>query len=308
MKNSLFKLLVSAMVFGTACFCVSAQTKQVSHDFSAFDILDVDYDFNVNVVKSESGYSISLTVDDVLMDYVQTYVKNHTLFITLDKKNLPSDVKKLYKGRKSEDPILNATVFMPSPLVEVNLHGASQLYVENELEVKNFSANISENAVIKKLSVDAEEFSISSANKASGDLVVYADNATIKADGNSKLVIEQDSEKLTIDAGGNCDLTVGGQALDAVVKAAVSASAVLTGKSDNLDVTTSGSAKVDALNLKTRDCTVNLSGNSKVYEAATDNLHVTMAGGSTLIFDGQPTFDIVNVKNSSITRYENAKK
>lgn len=308
MKSSLFKLFVGIIFLGASCVCASAQTKQITHDFSTFDAIDVDYDFSVNVLKSESSYSVSLTVDDVLTDYVQTYVKNHTLYITLDKKNLPSDVKKLYKGRKSEDPVLNATVYLPSQLTGVNLHGASQLFIENEIECKTFEATVTENATIKKLSVDAEEFSISAANKAAGDIVVYADNVTIKAEGNSKLNVEQSSEKLTVDAGGNCDLAVEGEALDVIVKASVSAAVVLTGKSDNLEVTTSGAAKVDALNLKTRDCTADLSGNSKLTEAATDNLHVTMAGGSTLVYDGQPAFDIINVKNSSIVRYGNSKK
>ncbi len=308
MKNNLFKILVCAAIFCVAAVSASAQIKQVSHDFSAFDAIDIDYDFVVNVARSDAGYSVALSVDDILMDYVQTYVKSHTLYITLDKKNLPSDIKKLYKGRKSEDPVLNATIYTPSQLSGITLRGASVLSVGDEVESKELDVNISENATIKRLSVDASDFSISSANKAVADIVVYADNIKIKADGNSKLNIEQDSEKLNIDADGNCDVSVKGEALETTVKASVSSSLVLTGKTNSLEVNTSGAAKVDALNLKTRDCTVNLSGNSKLTEAASDNLHVTMSGGSTLVFDGQPTIDIVNVKNSTITRFENAKK
>lgn len=308
MKNTLLKSIICLFALSAAGIFAQAQTKQASHDFSAFDAIDIDYDFTVNVVKSDTDYSISLSVDDILMEYVQTYVKNHTLYITLDKKNLPSDIKKLYKGRKSADPILNATVYVASPLSAINVRGGASLYVSEEIECKDFELNVTENAVIKKLDVDASNFTVSSNNKAKAELIVYADNITMKTDGNSTINIEQDSEKLEINAQGNSTVTVSGQALETSVKSALSSSVVISGKTNNLDITTTGGAKVDALNLMTPECSVNLSGNSKVTEAATEKLHITMSTGSSLTYDAEPAIDIVSVKNASISRYGSSKK
>lgn len=308
MKNSLLKIFVCMFALSIAGVLAQAQTKQASHDFSAFDTIDIEYDFNVNVVKSDKDYSISLSVDDVLMEYVQTYVKNHTLYLAVDKKNLPSDIKKLYKGRKSADPVLNATVYIASALEGVNLRGGASLYVSDEIECKNFELNISENANVKKLNVDAADFKVSSNNKAVAELVVYADNITVNADGNSKLNIEQDCEKLEINAQGNCNVAVNGEALETSAKTSQSASVVLVGKTNDLNINANGSSKLDALNLKTPECTVDLSGNSKVTESASDKLHITMSTGSSLVFDGEPAIDIVNVKNASISRFGASKK
>lgn len=308
MKTNLLKVFALTLALGLSSILASAQTKEISHDFSAFDAIDVDYDFNVSVVKSKKDYSVEIVVDDVLADYVQTYVKSHTLYITLDKKSLPSDIKKLYKGRKSADPVLNATVYLPGDLSSVTLAGAAIFFASDEIECKDFELNIKENAKVTKLSVDAAKFTLASANKASADILVYADEIELKADGNSIINIEQDSEKLHVNAGGNSTVNVKGEAIDTEIKSSVSGEVILTGKTNSLNITTSGTSRIDALNFHTPECTVNLSGNSKVTESATENLHVTMAGGSTLTYDGNPVFDIVNVKNSSIIKFENAKK
>ncbi|MDO5443022.1 MAG: DUF2807 domain-containing protein [Bacteroidia bacterium] len=308
MKNTLLKVFTCIFALSTVCLFSQAQTKQASHEFSAFDSIDIEYDFNVNVVKSDRDYSVSLSVDDVLMEYVQTYVKNHTLYIAMDKKNLPSDIKKLYKGRKSPDPVLNATVYVGSNLKSINIRGGASLYVSEEIECKDFELNVTENATVKKLEVDASEFTYTSNNKAKSELVVYADKITIKADGNSSLNMEQDSEKLDIIGQGNCDVKVNGEALETSIKTSASASVAVIGKTNKLAVTTNGSSKVDALNLKTPECSVDLSGNSRVTEAASDKLDVTMSTGSTLVFDGDPAINIINVKNASISRFEGTKK
>ena len=286
-----------ACVFALAAAGLSAtaQTKQISHDFSAFDALDIDYDFNVKVVESRN-YSVSLNVDDILKDYVQAYVKNHTLFITLDQKSLPSDIKKLYRGRKSSTPLLEATVFTPEPLAAVSMAGASILSINYDLEYKEY------------LTVDAGTVTVNLEGKSFADLVVYADNIKANVANSSLLELEQDSENLEIVTGGSGEVRAEGETLNAVLTTSGSSKVTLNGKTDKLSVTGSGSSSVDALNFKTSDCTVKLSNSCKVYEAATEAIHVDLTGNSTLVFDGEPTVDIINVKSSTLQRYSNVKR
>lgn len=308
MKTNILKVIALTFALGVPALFASAQTKEISHDFSSFDAIDVDYEFNVSVIESRKDYSVTVVVDDILMEYVQTYVKNHTLYISLDKKSLPSDIKKLYKGRKSADPVLNATVYMPSDLASVKLAGSSIFFVSHEIECKDFELTVLENAKVTKLTVDAAKFTLNSSNKASADIVVYADEIELKTDGNSKINLEQDSEKLVVNAAGNSDVKIEGEAVETEIKGQTSANVVINGKTGMLSITTSGGARIDALNYETPECEVNMSGNSKVYETASNTLRVTMAGGSTLTYDGTPAFDIINVKNSSIIRYSDSKK
>lgn len=307
MKNRVLNLIICVIALSLSALVASAQTKQINHDFSAFDALDVNYDFDVRVVDSRD-YSISLNVDDILKEYVQVYVKNHTLFITLDQKSLPSDVKKLYRGRKSSTPLLEATVYTAEPLTSVKLGGASKLTVNSDIECKDFRIDLLENARIEKLTVDAGTVTVNSAGKSYADLVLYADNIKINIAGSSLIELEQDSENLEIVSGGSGEVRAEGETLNATMTTSGSSRVSLTGKTDKLVVTGSGSSSVDALNFKTSDCTVKLSNSSKLYEAATEALHIDLSGNSTLVFDGEPTIDIINVKSSTIQRYSNSRR
>ncbi len=307
MNNRALTFVICTFALVASCFIAPAQTKQVSHDFSAFDALDIDYDFNVRVVNSRD-YSITLNVEDVLKDYVKAYVKNHTLYITLDEKSVPSDVRKMFRGRKSEGPVLEATVYMPEPLAAVKMSGSSTLSVNYDLECKTFRLDLAESARVKQLTVDAGNVTVSAAGKSYADLVLYADEIKINVAGNSLVEFEQDSESLEIVSGGSAEVSMEGETLNASVTSSGSSRVTLKGKTSDLNVTGSGSSSVDALNLKTSECTVKLTNSSQLYEAATETVHIDLAGNSTLVFDGDPVIDIINVKSSTIQRYSNVKR
>ena len=306
MKNNLLKFVTCILALSLAAAVASAQTKQTSHDFSDFDALEVDYDFTVRVVDARK-YSVSMNIEEALKDYVQAYVKNHTLYLTLDEKNLPSDVRKLFRGRRSS-PVLDVTVYMPEALTSVKVAGSSSLTVEQELECSDFVMDLSESASVKKLVVDASNIMVTAAGKSVADIVLFADNIKLNVAGSSKFEVEQDSERIEIVAGGNCQIDVEGETLDAQLTTSGSSKTTLKGKTNTLSVNGSGSSTVDAVNFLTSECTARLSNSSKLYEAATEALHIDLSGNSTLVFDGDPVIDIINVKSSTIQRYSNGRR
>lgn len=308
MNSKSLKLFICSVALCLGAALASAQVKEISHDFSSFDTIDADYYFHVNVVKVRKGYSVTMTVDDILLDFVQTYVRNHTLYLTLDKKSLPSDIKKLYKGRNTADPLLNATVYVPEDLVAIKLAGNATLSVEDEMECKDFDINISDNAQIKRLELDGATVTVTSSNKSFADLRLYADKIIVKAEGNSTLDIEQDSEAIEVTASANSEVEIDGETLDAVVSSSGSSKVTLKGKTGTLDLTGAGVSSIDAINLQTAECSVKLSGNSKAYETASEKLKIELQGGSTLVYDLEPAIEIVNVKSSTIQKYANTKK
>ena len=307
MKKSLLTFVTCIFALVLSASVAPAQTKQSSHDFSAFDAIEVSYDFNVRVVESRN-YSISMNIESVLTDYVQAYVKNHTLYLVLDEKKVPSDIRKQFRGRRSSAPVLDATVYMPEPLTSVKMTGASALSVDKELEVRDFVLDLGENARLSKLVLDASSVSVIMAGKSSADLVLYSDNVKLNAAGNAKLDVEQDSQDLEVVAGGSAEINVEGEALDVSLTTSGSSKTTLRGKANSLTVNGSGSSFIDAVNLKAADCTARLSNSSKLYEAATEALHIDVSGNSTLIFDGNPVIDIINIKSSTVQRYSSSKK
>ena len=302
MKNNLLKLVACIFALGIATALASAQTK-TSHDFSAFDALEVDYDFNIRVVDARD-YSVSMNLENDLKDYVQAYVKNHTLYLSLDDKKLPSDLRKRYRARRSASPLLDVTIYTPEALSSVKMKGSSSLTVDFDLECRDFVLDLSENARVSKLVVDASNITVTMAGKSSAnEIALYADNIKLNIAGSAGLYAEQDSQKIEIVAGGSAQIDVEGETLDAQITASGSSKTTVVGKTNTLTVNGSGSSNVDALSLKTSECTARLSNSSKLYEAATEALHIDISGNSTLVFDGDPAIDIINVKSSTVQRY-----
>ena len=306
MKNNLLKLVVCIFALSLAAASAPAQTKS-SHEFSSFDALEVDFDFNVKVVDSRD-YSVSMSIDDELKDYVMAYVKNHTLYIALDEKLLPTDLRKRYRGRRSASPVLDVTVYTPDALNSIKMAGASTLSVEFDIEGKDFSLDLSENARVTKLVADASTITVTMAGKSVADLSLYADNIKLNVAGSSKLTAEQDSQTIEVVAGGSAQIDVEGETLDAQVTSSGSSKTTLSGKTNSLNVNGASSSTVDALNLKTSECTARLSNSCKLYEAATETLHIDIGGNSTLVFDGDPVIDIINVRSSTIQRYSTGRR
>lgn len=306
MKTNLLKLVACIFALGIVAASAAAQTK-TSHDFSAFDALEVDYDFNVRVVDARD-YSVSMNLQNDLKDYVQAYVKNHTLYLVVDDKKLPSDIKKKYRGRRASAPLLDVTVYMPEALTSIKMTGSSTLSIDNDLECRDFVLELSDNAHVSKLVVDASDISVIMAGKTVADLVLYADNIKLNAAGSSKLTVDHDSQGIEIVAGGSAQIDADGETLDAQLTTSGSSKTLLSGKTNKLTVNGSGSSSVDAVNLKTSECYARLSNSSKLYEAATEALHIDISGNSTLVFDGDPHIDIINVKSSTVQRYSGNKR
>ena len=301
MKNSLLKFIICIFALGLAAAYAPAQTKS-SHDFSSFDALEVDYDFNVRVADSRD-YSVSMSIENDLKDYVQAYVKNHTLYLSLDEKKLPSDLRKRYRGRRSASPVLDVTVYTPEALGSIKMKGSSSLAVDFDVECRDFVLDLSENARVTKLVVDADDISVTMAGKSVADVSLFADNIKLNVAGSSKLTVEQDSQKIEFVAGGSAQIDAEGETVDAQLTTSGASKVTLKGKTNTLSVNGSSSSSIDALSFKTAECTARLSNSCKLYEAASEILHIDISGNSTLVFDGNPEIDIINVKSSTVQRY-----
>lgn len=308
MKNSLLKLAICSVALCTASLMASAQVREIKHDFSSFNALNVDNDFHVSIEKARRDYSISIRVDDVLKDYVQTYVKNHTLYITLDQKAIPSDVKKSFKSKNASAPVLDAVVYVPEDLSNITLAGKAVLDVKEEIECRDFTLTLKEESDVKNLVVDATNITVSSENKAIADLELYAENITLTSTGSSTLNVEQNSELLTLNTSGNSSMSIDGETLTIDITASGSSKPTINGKTQTINITGSGTSNVDAINLRAAEAKAKLSGNCKVFEAANEKLSLELSGNSTLVFDGEPAIEIVNIKSSTVTKYDNYKK
>lgn len=303
--NSL-KITACTIALCASCLLASAQTREVEHNFSSFNSIFVDNDFSVSVERSRKDYSVTINVDTVLKDYVKAYVKNRRLYIELDQKTIPSDVKKRYKGKNST-PVMDVTVYAPEFINDITMSGASSLTINDEIECEEFTLTIKENANVKKLSVNAGTLTVTSSNKATANMELYADDLVLNTEGNSVIEVDTESEKVTVNAAGSSEVNLHGKSVSTTLNTSGVSKTVIDGQTVSLEINGGNMSNVDAINLRTANARVSLSQMCKVTEAATDTLTVNLSGSSTLIFDCEPIVKIESIKSSSMSRYSDAK-
>lgn len=302
MTLNMKKLIVGALcVF--AAVAASAQVKQYNYDLAAFDSVNISNDFEATITPGDMN-SLVLTVDEPLRDYVSINVKGGQLNVSLDTKNIPSDVKKLYKGKDAPKPTYKVDITMSSALSALNLKNKAVLADAPGIPTQPiFSVNVADNAQIKSLAAESETVKLNAAGKGSVKMDVRCENLTIDAAGNSSADISATAKKAVVAISGSSNLVFDGIALDLDYTIKGTAKAVLNGTSDNALFSCSGTTNTNAVNLSLVNASVSMNGLCTLTEAASSNLKIDISGGATLVFCAQPTIEIVAVKSATVTPY-----
>ena len=317
MKHLFYKVLgVVAGLFAMG-FAVSAQTKELVHDFSEFRSLDVASSFEVTLSKGE--YGVKILVDAPLAPYVQTYVKGKSLYITLDQKSLPADIKKMYKGRKAPAPVMRAMVYTPE-LEAVTLSGSASLTATDDYDMQNFELSLSDAAKVKVLRVNTNVAEVKLRKKASASLGINATGEiSLTTEGSSSLNITGGAHDLRTSSSGssgisfsgevenNLDVNSGGSSqvgvvaspLNVKVNMANSSRVNLSGSAETLEVKGANSAFLDASGMPFVDVTAELSS-CKAAVTLDGKLKVTLVGGGELFYNGTPEFVIDKIIRSTL--------
>lgn len=290
----------AALTLASAAFCL-AQTRTIEHEYSEFDAVSVSNGFKVTMVESEN-YKTSATVDDALESYVQCYVKARTLYIGLDEKAIPKEVKKQLKGKNSADPTLEVIVYMPV-LNSLSLADNSTFIARTDLNSGKFKLDLKDNSSISNLTVNAESANINVTKKAKlSSIHIKADDVTVNGDGNGVVVLEYTAKSLEVNNAGSATLTINGGASKASVTTGGSANLSLSGKAESLKVSGKGnSSKIDASSLNVNTVEVSLDG-AELNVTPGKTLELDLEKGATVNYAGDPAIKIVQIKNSTVTR------
>ena len=280
-----------------------AQTRTIEHEYSEFDAISVSDGFKVTMVERD-GYNAKFKVSDALESYLECYVKGGTLYIGIDDKSVPKDVKKSFKGKNSDGPILEATIYVPS-LNSITLNDDCVFSCSNNLlKAGDFKMSLTGNSSIANLNVNAESAVISVSKKAklSSFNVKAGSNVTVNAEGNASVVLEYSSKNLNVNNSGSADLAINGQCDAVAISTAGSAKLSLSGKANTLKVTgKGGSSKIDAISVSANDVVVSLDS-AELTVAPGKNLSLDLGKGASVCYSGDPKIKIVKIQNASVTR------
>ena len=303
MKIFIKMLLAYAFIFSV--LPSKAQTKDVYHDFSMFTSLNIR-NFEVYVEKSEN-FGIKLSVDELLERYVEAYVKNKTLYVSIDFKDVPRDIRRIYKGKNVEPPILRVTVFMGN-INEISLSEGAVFSASEQLESDRFDLKLYDNSKISGLMLNANTANIVLEKKSSALLNLNVKEVTIKTYGASNLKLNHTSEYLSLDASNYSSNSIIGDGSVLDITAGGTSQITLQGTCKKLNIEAKKASMVNALELSTNEAKIKQSGSSVVTENASDKLTVEMDGSSFLYFNGEPVVKVISIKSSSLLPYESKKR
>ncbi|MFC1786603.1 GIN domain-containing protein [Halobacteriota archaeon] len=247
-------ILVSTFFIG----CLSAiegsgnlETKQ--YDLSDFARVDVSHNFEVEIDQSGS-YSVSITSDDNLFEYIQVTRNGETLKIGLK----PSIV-----GPYLGSTTLKAKITMPE-LRGLDISGATRGTVTNFRSTEDLDIQVSGASSLDLVEMSASDidFEISGASRVTGDII--ANDAVFEVSGGSTVQLEGSVSDIVVDASGasrvelaafpvnNADVTLSG------------GSSGIVSLEGRLDADLSGSSKLEYIGERVTLGTIKTSGGAIV--------------------------------------------
>ena len=244
-------LLTSGLLMGCQVGVVtgSGNLDTQEMDFSGFTRVEVGYAFEVEIVRSDS-YTVSITADDNLFEYIQVSKEGETLKVGL---------KPAFRYTFTT---LRAEITMPD-LYELQLSGAAHGTVEGFSSSHDFILDLSGASSLDMVDMSAGdiEFDISGASRVTGDIT--AGDADFDVSGASSVQLQGSTSDIVIDASGASHVELADFPVN------------------NADVTLSGASR-STVNLDGR-LDADLSGASHLTYIGTPTLGIIdTSGGSTI--------------------------
>lgn len=298
-------MIAAMLLMGASAF---AQPLLVQDkDFEKFLSLNVESDFIVKLVKSDS-YAVKLTTDERIAAHVQAFVKNGTLYLILDEKGYTPELKKQLRQKGAAAPVLQAEVYMPT-LNSLVMSGKSQLVHCDSFYNENFTATLSGNAVAAQLNVGCStaELNVSKGAKVTAALAVES-KVYLNASNSATVSLTQNGGNAFLKLGGSSLVDMRAEAQSVEVEASSSAESHVSGVASMLKVTAVGLSRTDTELLETKDGDVTLSGSAKCHVNVTDNLKVNLTGGSMLTFKRKPSIEVDRIVNSTLIKADDPKR
>lgn len=299
-KLSLFILSIALIVFpGNES---TAQRKSRSDEFSEFNTIEANDCFNI-ILRSADEYAVDWTVSEDVSDYVEVYVVGKVLHLSFEKKSLPKEIKKKYKGKNAPKMVLDAIVYAPAISRIVLSDKATLKSEDEELHTEDFSISLSGASVLENIKVISKTVTLEQTKASKAEMDIISESLVATTSNSSSLKLNFDSGTLTLTSNGSSKIFAKGSSTATATNSKNSSSITLSGETDNIDIQSIGTSKQDISGFAARKVYTKLSGLSEVIVNPSDILSVDLKGAK-LYFMNDPVIEIVKVENGTLKHYE----
>ncbi len=220
-----------------------------NYNFSDFTRVEVGYAFDVEINRS-SSYSVSITADDNLFDYIEVSISDETLKI------------RLKSGRSYISATLEARITMPE-LRRLELSRASRGIVSGFSSLEDFELDLSGASSLQMVGISAGDitFDISGASRVTGDIM--AEDADFDISGASRVELVGSANDIVIDASGASSVELDNFPVNNAEVNLSGASRGTVSLNGRLDVDLSGASNLGYIGQPIMG-TINISGGSTI--------------------------------------------
>ncbi len=304
------KKIIMSLISALALMMVAYAQKPVVHilEYESFNNVKVSDDFIVKLVSADK-YMVRTTVDGRIESYVKAYVQNGTLYISLDRKSFPSDLKKALRVKGAPAPILEVEISFPS-IESMEMGGNSILHRSDVIYSEYFKLTVNEKARVDKIYVDCNTAEVILSKNAYADVETRASEMLyVIASNSSKAVVKQSGKNLKIDAAGSSEVSAIAEVDHINVLTSSMSSVILSpGTADSMTVSAVGSSKIDAEAVSVSKASMSQSGTSRCYVNVSDTLKVNLTGNSLLSFKEKPYIDVERIVSSTLIKADDPKR
>ena len=297
------KLLTTiACLVAFASGVISAQVAQYSLDMQPFSNVDISGPFKASIVRG-TQYRVLMSVSEPYKPYVKCSTEGSTLSIDLEEMRVPLDVRRMFRGKGTPDPVFSVIIYSPDLLQSVSLSGKAVLQdTEDIFDKARITFSLSENSSVQSLSLSTLVFRLDMKGKASADFKVSCRETRVDMANSSSLSLDEQSEDSFYTIAGSSTSKVRSSTKRLTLTAKGNASMTISGTGDGATFDMASTSEVDASGFNVSDADVRMTSVSRLSVSAANVLRVNLNGGSTLLFAGDPAVSIDNIRSATMSR------
>ena len=294
-------LVVIAAVLTGIVSANAQQTVTQNKDLDRFTEIRLTDKFTAKL-KNSSSYSVSITSDERIADYIRPIVKNGTLSFVLDEKSYPSELKKVLKAKGASEPTLEIIIYMPM-IKKLSVEDKAVILDSESLIVDEFNLKVSDHGVINKLFVECGTANMTFSNNSRSN--ISADVKTkleVKSENSANVNLRHKGGNGLYAIKGSSVLNVNSEALELQFESSGSSESFVSGTASTLCVDATGSSHIDAEVLEVKDGIIKMNGSCQCNVNVQDHIKVDLAGGSTLTFKRKPEIEVERIMKSTLIK------
>jgi len=295
-------LATIASFVALCCGVLSAQVTQYSIDVQPFSVVDISGPFEVSMVRGTQP-RVLLSVTEEFKPYVECSTNGGTLNLSLDERGVPMEVRRLFRGKGTPNPVFTAVIYVPDLVQAVNLDDKVVLKdTEDLFDKARISFSLEGNSCVKSLKLSSLVFKLEMRGKSAADFTVSCRESIVDLANSCSLTMNEVSEDSFYTLAGSSKSNVKCETQRLTLSAKANSSMTLSGTGDGATFELSSTSEVDASRFGVTDADVRMSSVSRLSVNVVNVLRVNLNGGSTLLFAGDPAVSIDNIRSATMSR------